>query len=140
MVSFDDVRSTKPAQMHGDLHITAEGFYFLAFRKISAWAVALQVNLGLVGVWLAYRSEKKLRVEMQQWRQGHGGRYLDELVKELGGSWLVSQDQIRIIKPRFVSPGVVIEQTDGSKYSVETNKKQSRAIQDFARQRNWQVK
>ena len=140
MLSFDDVRSTKPAEIHGDLHITPDGFYFLAFRKVNAWIMALQVNLGLLGMWLASHSEKKRKLEMELWRQAHGGRHLDELVEELEGSWMVLKDQIQIIKPRFASQGVVIVHTDNRKFSVETTKDQWKQIEEFARLQKWPLK
>jgi len=140
MLSIEDVRGKKPSEMHGDLHVTPEGFYFLGFKKINSWLLAIQVNFGLLGMWLVHRSEKKRKVEMEEWRAGHAGRYLDELVGESEGSWVVLQEEIRIVKPRFVSPGVVIEHKDGRKLSVETNKKQLKQIQEFARQHNWPVK
>jgi hypothetical protein len=140
MLSFDDVKSTKPAEMHGDLHVTQDGFYFLAFRKVSGWVLALQVNMGLLGVWLAHRAYKKRKAEMADWRAEHGDRYVDDLVAELDDSWAVLGKDIRIIKSRFVSPGVIIEDLDGTKFSVETKKDQWKQIQDFAKQQNWPVK
>lgn len=140
MLSFDDVRCTKPSEMHGDLHITSDGFYFLAFRKVNTWILALQVNFGLLGVWLASRFDKRQKLEMQQWRQGHGGRHVDELVEEFEGSWAVLKEQIKIVKPRFAHTGVVIVHTDNKKYSVETKKDQWKQIEQFARQQDWPVK
>jgi hypothetical protein len=140
MLSFDDISCKKPSEMHGDLHITPDGFYFLAFRKVNAWIMALQVNLGLLGMWLASRSEKKRKLEMELWRQAHGGRHLDELVEELEGSWIVLKDQIQILKPRFASQGVVIVHTDNRKLSVETTKDQWKQIEEFARLQNWPLK
>ena len=140
MLSFDDVRCTKPKEMHGDLHVTQDGFYFLAFRKVSIWIVTLQANFGLLGIWLASRSEKKRKLEMELWRQGHGGRHVDKLVKEYEGSWIVLKEEIKIIKPRFASLGVVIIHSDGKKFSVETKKDQWKQIEQFARRQNWPVK
>ena len=140
MLSFDDVRSTKPAEIHGDLHITQDGFYFLAFRKVNTWIVALQVNLGLLGMWLASRSEKKRKLEMADWRAEHGDKYLDELAAEFEDSWIVLKEEIKLVKPRFASLGVVIVHSDGKKFSVETKKDQWKQIEEFARQQNWPVK
>ncbi len=140
MLSFDDVKGTKPKEMHGDLHITRDGFYFLAFRKASFWIVALQANFGLLGMWLASRSEKKRKLQMDLWRQAHGERHVDELVAELEGSWMVLKEEIKLIKPRFAGQGVVIVHSDGKKFSVETNKDQWKQIEDFARQQNWPLK
>ncbi|MHC4693545.1 MAG: hypothetical protein ACYS67_12455 [Planctomycetota bacterium] len=140
MLSFDDVRSTKPAEMHGDLHITEDGFYFLAFKKVNTWVMALQLNLGLLGMWLAHRSEKRRKLEMDQWRQTHGGRHVDELVAELEGSWMVLKEEIKLLKPRFAGAGVVIIHTDGKKFSVETKKDQWKQIEEFSRLQNWPVK
>lgn len=140
MLSFDDITCKKPSEMHGDLHITPDGFYFLAFRKINAWIMALQVNLGLLGMWLASRSDKKRKLEMELWRQAHGGRHLDELVEELEGSWMVLKDHIQILKPRFASQGVVIVHSDGKKFSVETKKDQWKQIEEFARLQKWPLK
>jgi hypothetical protein len=140
MLSFDDVKCEKPAEMHGDLHITQDGFYFLAFKKVNTWVMALQLNLGLVGMLLAHRSEKKRKLEMEQWRQAHGGRHIDELVEELEGSWMVLKEEIKLIKPRFASQGMVIVHTDNRKFSVETKKDQWKQIEEFARQQNWPVK
>jgi hypothetical protein len=140
MLSFDDVRSAKPKEMHGDLHVTQDGFYFLAFRKVSAWIMALQVNLGLLGMWLASRSDKKRKLEMELWRRDHGDRHVDELVAELEGSWMVLKEEIKLIKPRFASTGVVIVHSDSKKFSVETKKNQWKQIEEFARRQNWPVK
>ncbi len=140
MLSFDDVRCTKPAEMHGDLHITQDGFYFLAFRKVNTLIMALQLNLGLLGMWLASRSEKKRKLEMEQWRQAHGERHIDELVGEIEGSWMVLKEEIKLIKPRFASQGVVIVHTDGKKFSIETTKDHWKQIEEFARRQNWPVK
>ena len=140
MLSFDDVRSTKPKEMHGDLHITKDGFYFLVFRKVNTWIMALQANFGLLGMWLASRSEKKRKLEMELWRQDHGERHIDELVAELEGSWMVLKKEIKLVKPRFASMGVVIVHSDGKKFSVETKKDQWKQIEQFARQQNWPVK
>lgn len=140
MLSFDDVRCTKPEEMHGDLHITQDGFYFLAFRKVNSWVWIHQLYLGLLGMWLAHRSEKKRKLEMEQWRQEHGGRHIDELIAELEGSWMVLKEEIKLIKPRFASQGVVIVHTDNRKFSVETKKDQWKQIEEFAQQQNWPVK
>jgi hypothetical protein len=140
MLSFDDVRCTKPKEMHGDLHITHDGFYFLAFRKTSFYIVALQANFGLVGMWLASRSEKKRKLQMDLWRQAHGQRHVDELVAELEGSWMVLKEEIKLIKPRFAGAGLVIAHTDNKKFSVETKKDQWKQIEEFARRQNWPVK
>lgn len=140
MLSFDDVRCTKPAEMHGDLHITVDGFYFLAFRKVNTLIMALQFNLGLLGMWLASRSEKRRKLEMEQWRQAHGGRHIDELVGEIEGSWMVLKEEIKLIKPRFASQGLVIVHTDNRKFSVETTKDHWKQIEEFARRQNWPVK
>ena len=140
MLSFDDVRCTKPAEMHGDLHVTSDGFYFLAFRKVNSWVLVLQLYFGLLGVWLAHRSYKKRKLEMEQWRQTHGGRHVDELAAELEGSWMVLKEEIKIIKPRFVGTGVVIVHTDNRKFSVQTKKDQGKQIEEFARRQNWPVK
>ncbi|MHC4643169.1 MAG: hypothetical protein ACYS32_16115 [Planctomycetota bacterium] len=140
MLSFDDVKCTKPKEMHGDLHVTQDGFYFLAFRKVNTWIMALQVNLGLLGMWLASRSDKKRKLEMEQWRQEHGERHVDELVEEYEGSWMVLKEEIKLVKPRFASQGVVIVHLDGKKFSVETKKDQWKQIEEFARQQNWPVK
>ena len=140
MLSFDDVRCTKPEEMHGDLHITEDGFYFLAFRKVSFWIVALQVNFGLLGMWLASRSDKRRKLEMEMWRQDHGGRHVDELVGEIEGSWMVVKEEIKLIKPRFAGAGLVIVNTDGKKFSVETTKDHWKKIEEFARLQNWPVK
>ncbi|MHC4477361.1 MAG: hypothetical protein ACYTEL_17070 [Planctomycetota bacterium] len=137
---FENVKSTKPKEMHGDLYVAAEGFYFLAFCKVNQLALALQVNLGLIGAWLMHRSDKKRALEMQQWRQGHGQRFLDELAEELEGSWVVPAEQIKLVKPRFASTGVVVESVDGRKLSVETQKKQLKEIQEFARSCGWPTK
>lgn len=140
MLSFDDVRSTKPAEMHGDLHVTSDGFYFLAFRKVNGWVVALQVNFGLLGMWLAHRSDKKRKLEMEQWREAHGGRHVDELAAELEGSWVVLHEDIKIVKPRFAGAGVVIVHAENRKFSVETKKDQWKQIEQFARRQDWPVK
>jgi hypothetical protein len=140
MLSFDDVRSTKPAEMHGDLHVTSDGFYFLAFRKVNSWAWILQLYFGLLGMWLAHRSGKKRKLEMEQWRQAHGGRHVDELAAESEGSWAVLHHDIKIIKPRFVGTGVVIVHADNRKFSVQTKKDQWKQIEEFARRQNWPVK
>jgi hypothetical protein len=140
MLSFDDVMCKKPAKMHGDLHITQDGFYFLAFRKVNTSEMALQANLGLVGMWLAHRSKKKRKLEMEQWRQAHGGRYVDELAAELEGSWIVLKEEIKLIKPRFVGQGMVIVHTDKRKFLVEIRNDQYQQIEEFARQQNWPVK
>ncbi|MDH4238766.1 MAG: hypothetical protein OEW48_04325 [Phycisphaerae bacterium] len=140
MLSFDDVMCKKPAEMHGDLHITSDGFYFLAFRKVNTWVMALQVNLGLLGMWLAHRSEKRRKLEMDQWRQAHGGRHVDELVAELDGSWIVLKEEIKLIKPRFASQGLVIVHIDNRKFPVQTKKDQWKQIEEFARLQNWPVK
>ena len=140
MLSFDDVRSTKPAEMHGDLHVTSDGFYFLAFRKVNSWVLALQVNFGVLGMWLAHRSDKKRKLEMEQWREAHGGRHVDELTAELEGSWVVLHEDIKIVKPRFAGTGIVILHVDKRKFSVETKKDQWKQIEQFARGQNWPVK
>ena len=140
MLSFDDVRCTKPEEMHGDLHITQDGFYFLAFRKVNTWIMALQVNLGLLGMWLASRSQKKQKIEMELWRQAHGGRHVDELVAELEGSWMVLKEEIKLVKSRFAGQGVVIIHTDNRKFAVETKKDKWKQIEEFARLQNWPVK
>ncbi len=140
MLSFDDVMCKKTAKMHGDLHITSDGFYFLAFRKVNTSDMALQANLGLVGMWLAHRSEKKRKLEMEQWRQAHGERHVDELVEELEGSWMVLKEEIKLIKPRFVGQGMVIVHKDKRKFLVETKKDLWKQIEEFARQQNWPVK
>ena len=140
MLSFDDVMCKKTAKMHGDLHITSDGFYFLAFRKVNTGEMALQVNLGLVGMWLAHRSKKRRKLEMEQWRQAHGERHVDELVEELEGSWIVLKEEIKLIKPRFVGQGMVIVHKDNRKFSIETRIDQSQQIEEFAQQQNWPVK
>lgn len=140
MLSFDDVMCKKTAKMHGDLHITSDGFYFLAFRKVNTGEMALQVNLGLVGMWLAHRSKKRRKLEMEQWRQAHGERHVDELVEELEGSWMVLKEEIKLIKPRFVGQGMVIVHKDNRKFSIQTKKDQYQQIEEFARQQNWPVK
>ncbi len=140
MLSFDDVMCKKPAEMHGDLHITQDGFYFLAFRKVNTWAWTLQLYFGLLGILLAHGSEKKRKLEMEQWRQDHGERHVDELVAELEGSWMVLKEEIKLVKPRFASQGVVIVHTDNRKFPVETKKDQWKQIEEFARQQNWPVK
>lgn len=140
MLSFDDVMCKKPVKMHGDLHITQDGFYFLAFRKVNTGEMALQRNLGLVGMWLAHRSEKIRKLEIQQWRQAHGGHHVDELAAELEGSWMVLEEEIKLIKPRFVGQGMVIVRTDKRKFSIETKKDQYQQIEEFAQQQNWPVK
>lgn len=140
MLSFDDVMCKKPAKMQGDLHITSDGFYFLAFRNVNTWVMVLQVNLGLLGMWLAHRSQKRRKLEMETWRQAHGGRHIDELVGEIEGSWIVLKEEIKLIKPRFAGAGVVIIHTDGNKFSVETTKDHWKQIEEFARLQNWPVK
>jgi len=140
MLSFDDVICKKPAKMHGDLHITSDGFYFLAFRKVNSWAWTLQLYFGLLGIWLAHRSEKIRKLEMEQWRQDHGGRHIDELVAELEGSWMVLKEEIKLINPRFVGQGMVIVHKDNRKFSIETKKDQWKQIEEFARRQNWPVK
>lgn len=140
MLSFDDVMCKKPAEMHGDLHITSDGFYFLAFRKVNSWAWVLQLYFGLLGMWLAHHSGKKRKLEMEQWRQAHGGRHVDELAAELEGSWMVLKEEIKLVKPRFASQGVVIVHTDNRKFPVETKKDQWKQIEEFARRQNWPVK
>lgn len=140
MLSFDDIRSKKPAEMHGDLHVTQDGFYFLAFRKVNSWVLVLQLYFGLLGVWFAHRSDKKRKLEMEQWRQTHGGWHVDELAAELEGSWIVLKEEIKLVKPRFARTGVVIEHSDGKKFSVETKKDQWKQIEEYARRQNWPVK
>lgn len=140
MLSFDDVRCTKPAEMHGDLHITQDGFYFLAFRKVNSWVWILQLFFGLLGMLLVHHSDKKRKLEMEQWRQDHGGRHVDELVAELEGSWMVLKEEIKLIKPRFAGQGMVIVHTDDRKSPVQTKKDQWKQIEEFARQQNWPVK
>ena len=140
MLSFDDVSCKKPSEMHGDLHVTQDGFYFLAFRKVNSWVLVLQLYFGLLGVWLAHRSYKKRKLEMEQWRQAHGGRHVDELAAESEGSWAVLHHDIKIIKPRFIGTGVVIVHADNRKFSVQTKKDQWKQIEEFARQQNWPVK
>jgi hypothetical protein len=139
MLSFNDVISTKPG-IHGDLHVVPEGFYFLGFRKRNELATAIQANLGLLGMFLMHRSEKKRKAEMAKWRADYGGRHLDELVQEMKGSWSVSPEDIKVIKPRFVSPGLVIEHIDGRKFSVEMKKKNYEEIRNFVKEQGWAVK
>lgn len=140
MLSFDDVSCKKPSEMHGDLHVTQDGFYFLAFRKVNSWVLVLQLYFGLLGVWLAHRSNKKRKLEMEQWRQAHGGRHVDELAAKSEDSWVVLKEEIKIIKPRFIGTGVVIVHADNRKFSIQTKKDQWKQIEEFARQQNWPVK
>ena len=125
--------------MHGDLHVSNEGIYFLAFKKVNNLIIALQMNFGLLGYWFTHRSEKKRENEMAQWRIDHGGKYLDELVKELPGSWMILKDQIKSIKTGLLSMGLTIKHLDGKKFSLEMKKEQSTQIMDFFRQNNWLV-
>ena len=138
-LSFENVQSTNPAQVYGDLHLTPKGFYFLAFKPVNAWTLALQVNGGLLGVWLMHRANKKRTLEMTAWRAEHGQHCLDELVRGLGGSWTVPQDQIRTLKPGLLGAGVIIKNLDDKKFSVEIKKQQWKQIQDFAQAARWQV-
>jgi hypothetical protein len=136
---FENVQSTSPAQVHGDLHLTPKGFYFLAFKPASTWTLALQANLGLLGIWLMHRANKKRTLEMTAWRTDHQQNSLDELVRDLPGSWTIPQDQIRTLKPGLLGSGVVIKNLDDKKFSVEIKKQQWKPIQDFAQAARWQV-
>ncbi|MHC4637207.1 MAG: hypothetical protein ACYTBP_13120 [Planctomycetota bacterium] len=139
LLTLENIKSKKPKEMHGDLHISNEGIYFLAFRKVNNLIVALQMNFGLLGYWFTYRSEKKRENEMAQWRIDHGGKFLDELVKELPDSWMILKDQIESIKPGFMGMGLNIKHLDGKKFSLEMKKEQSTQIMDFIHQENWPV-
>jgi hypothetical protein len=137
---FENVQSTNPAQIYGDLHVTPEGFYFLAFKPVNSWVLALQVNFGLVGLLLMNRADKKRTREMAAWRAQHPQHSLDELVQSLPGSWMIPQDQIRTLKPGLLGSGVVIKNLDEKKFSVEIKKRQPwKQIQEFAQAARWQV-
>lgn len=139
LLSFENVKREKPEQMYGDLHVTADGFYFLGFRKAEAWKLALQANLGLVGMWLAHRGNKKREKDMSQWRTEHGGRYLNELVQQ-PGSQFVPKEEINIVKPRFLNTGITVEHGQNQKLVLEMPGKQVKQIIQFARQQRWPVK
>jgi hypothetical protein len=136
---FENVQSTNPAQIYGDLHATPEGFYFLAFKPASVVTLALQANLGLLGMWLMKRGKKKRAREMAAWRAQHQQHSLDELVQNLPGSWMIPQDQIRTLKPGLLSSGVVVTNLEKKKFSVDIKKKQWKQIQEFAQAARWQV-
>jgi hypothetical protein len=138
-LSFENVQSTNPAQIYGDLHVTPEGFYFLAFKPVNAWALALPASFGLLGIWLVSRADKKRARQMAAWRQQHTQHSLDELVQSLPGSWMVPQDQIRTLKPGLLGSAVVVKNLDDKKFSVDIKKQQWKQIQEFAQAARWQV-
>jgi hypothetical protein len=140
LLSIENIKSEKPDQMYGDLHVTADGFYFLAFRKAETWQIALQANLGLLGMFLAHCGKKKRQKNMAQWRSEHAGRYLDELVQQWIGSQFVPKEEIKIVKSRFLNNGVVVKYGDNQKLSLETPGKQVKQIIQFAREQGWPVK
>jgi hypothetical protein len=140
LLTVEHVKCTKPKALYGDLHITAEGFYFLAYEKADDWKQAIYVNLGLIGVWLAHWSNKKRKQRMTDWRVGHGGVYLDELVRRFEGSQFVSGEDITLIKSAFLSPGVVVEHGEKEKLAVEMPGKEVKKVLAFARERGWPVK
>ena len=139
LLKFEDIKCSKPTDMHGDLHVTPEGFYFLAFKEINPWSLALASNFGLLGIWLMSRTEKKRKTEIQQWRLNHNHRPLDELVSELPGSWIVLIKEVQNLKPGFLCSGLTIKHQNGQKFSVDTKKEQWRQIQDFAQKNNWHI-
>jgi hypothetical protein len=139
MLSLDNIKCTKPVHAYGDLHITADGFYFLGFRRVNVWAVGLWANLGLLGVWLMRRADKKRAAEMEGWRARHGESFVDELAVELPDSWVVLQEEIRNLKKSFLGDEVVIEHVDGRKFSLEVKKEQREQILSFAQVNNLQV-
>jgi hypothetical protein len=136
---FENVQSTNPAQIYGDLHVTPEGFYFLAFKPASVATLALHANLGLLGMWLMQRAKKRREREMAAWRQQHAQHSLDELVQSLTGSWMIPQDQIRTLKTGLLGSAVVVKNLDDKKFSVDIKKKQWKQIQEFAQAARWQV-
>lgn len=140
LLSIENIKSEKPDQMYGDLHVTADGFYFLAFRKAETWQIALQANLGLLGMFLAHRGKKKREKDMAQWRTEHAGRYLDELVQQWIGSQFVPRGEIKIVKSRFLSTGVVVEYGEKRKLLLEIPGKKVKQIIEFAREQGWPVK
>ncbi len=140
LLSVENIRSEKPDQMYGDLHVTADGFYFLSFQEVETWKLALQANLGLIGLWLLHRSKKKREKNMVQWRTEHAGRYLDELVQQWAGSQFVPKEEIKTVKSRFLNTGVTVEYGQGKKLLLEVPGKQAKQIIQFAREQGWPVK
>jgi hypothetical protein len=139
LLLFENVQSTNPEQVYGDLHVTPEGFYFIAFKPASVLTLALQANLGLLGIWLMQRGKKKRAREMAAWRAQHTQHSLDELVDSLPGSWTIPHDQIRTLKPGLLGSAVVVKNLDDKKFSVDIKKQQWKQIQDFAQAARWQV-
>ena len=140
LLSIEHVKRSKPKTLYGDLHLTADGLYFLAYEKGDDWKQVLYANLGLVGIWLAHRANKKRKQQMMNWRAGHGGVYLDELVQQFEGSQFVQKEDIRLIKSAFLSPGVVVEYGEKQKLAVEMPGKEVKKILAFARMQGWPVK
>ena len=140
LLSLENIKSEKPDQMYGDLHVTADGFYFLAFQKVETWKLALQANFGLIGAWFAYQGKKKREKNMSQWRTEHAGLYLDELVQQWAGSQFAPKEEIKIVKLRFLSSGVVVEYGESQKLLLETPGKQAKQIIQFTREQGWPVK
>jgi hypothetical protein len=140
LLTVEHVKCSKPKALYGDLHITAEGFYFLAYEKADDWKQAIYVNLGLIGVWLTHRANKKREQRMIEWRTGHGGVYLDELVQRLEGSQFVNGEDITLIKSAFLNPGVVVEHGEKEKLAVEMPGKEVKKVLAFARRQSWPMK
>lgn len=140
LFSIEYIKITKPSEMYGDLHISEEGFYFIAFGKTDSWKQALYANLGLIGMWLEHRAKTKRQKQMADWRTQHGGVFLDELVQQWQGSIFVPFEDIKLVKSSFLSTGVVVEYGENQKLAFEIPGKQAKEILAFAKEQNWPAK
>lgn len=140
IISIDYVKTKKPYEAYGDLHITPDGFYFLSFCKAEPWKQAIYANLGLIGAWFEHQASKKRKQQMAVWRTTQEGKYLDELIQTYQDSMFIPIRYIKLIKSAFISTGVVIEHGNNEKFVIETPSKEVKKILAFARNQNWPVK
>lgn len=139
ILTLENIKCNEPKAGYGDLHATAEGIYFVCFDKADTWKEMLWVNFGLIGMWFIGRAAKKRKQEMELWRKGHEGRFLDELAEEMNDSWFVPAEEMTELKRIHLGTSVRIKDIDGRKFTCEVKKEQVKQLQDFARLHSWEV-